>query len=480
LIPAARSGVFQEHVLYEHIIVLGAGISGLSAAWRLASHGISVDVLDANSCVGGLARTEREDNYCLDIGPHSFFSDEEWIVSTILDLFDYELDPKPRMVKFLYEGKYLDYPLTAQGVLLQMGLVSGLHVALSYFKGKLLPRRSSTLGTPQETVEDWAISSFGEHLYRTFFKPYTEQFWKVPCSELSSRSIPTHTRMSFFNTLQVLLHRKLRKDSRSLIERETLPTYYPKRGFGEIAEKITETIKHSGGGIHLNCEVTGVDGRERGKMRVAYDKNGEHKKVDGDYVVSTIPLTSLVKMLNPGPPAEILASADKLDYRSLVVLGMSTKRQNILGCGYVYVLDQPYNRVAELNEFSRQTSPPGENIIMVEIPCLRDSAAWTASKEELFDMCSGSLAENGFLEPGDVKRLFLAKDPFAYPIYRKDYASHLGRLIDYLKQSKSLATLGRCGEFMYMDIDACISRAFNFVDRLAPKDPICRRSRSSA
>jgi len=79
----------------------------------------------------------------------------------------------------------------------------------------------------EETVEDWAIASFGEHLYRTFFKPYTEQFWKIPCSELSSRTIPTHTRMSFINTLRLLLLKPIGKTDSSLIEREILPTYYP-------------------------------------------------------------------------------------------------------------------------------------------------------------------------------------------------------------------------------------------------------------
>ena len=448
------------------MVVLGAGVSGLSLAWRLVSNDISVDVLEANSSIGGLAGTVYEDGYSIDYGPHTFFSGEDLIVKTVLDIFDYTLEPMPRTVKFFYRNKYLDYPLTAHGVLLQMGFFSGLRVLLSYLKSKLLRYRSCTLGTPQETVEDWAISSFGEYLYRSFFKPYTEQFWKIPCTELSSRTIPTHTRMSFINTLWVILHRHFTKTGESLIEREALPTYYPKTGFGEIPEMMAGVIKKAGGNVHLDCEVVGVEKLSGGKVRVAYNQNGQQKEIDADYVISTIPLTLLVKMLKPKPPADILDSADKLDYRSLVVLGMATEKQNILGCSYMYLLDRPFNRISEMNEFSPQTSPPGENIIVVEIPCLRDSAAWTASKEELFDMCIGSLAEDGFLGPGDVKRLFLAKAPYAYPIYRKDYAVHLNRLLDHLKKYKSLATLGRCGEFMYMDIDICMRRAFDFVDNL--------------
>ncbi len=450
----------------KHVIILGAGISGLSSAWRLGESGIAVDILESSNSIGGLAGTIREGDYCIDYGPHSLFSEHDDIIETVVNLFEKKLQPQPRRVKFHYKGKYLDYPLTPQGVLLQMGLWSGIRATLSFLKAKLFPRKRVIVEGEDETVEDWAISSFGEQLYRTFFKPYTEQFWKIPCSELSSRSIPTNTRMSFMNTLRMLLHRKVSSTGESLIEREMLPTYYPDTGFAEIPEKIAELVKKSGGKIHLDCKVVGVSELANGKMRVTYDDNGQHKKMDADYVISTIPLPWLIKMLEPKAPDEVLASTERLDYRSLVVLGMVTEKQNILDCGYIYLLDRPYNRITELNEFSPLTSPPGENIIMVEMPCLRNSKAWSSSKEELFDMCVGSLSEDGILGPGDTKELFLIKASCAYPIYTKDYAVNLNRLFDYLKKYKALATLGRCGEFMYMDIDKCMKRAFEFTDDL--------------
>ena len=122
-----------------------------------------------------------------------------------------------------------------------------------------------------------------------------------------------------------------------------------------------------------------------------------------------------------------------------------------------------------MNQFSPSTSPPGENILMVEIPCLKDSPAWTASKEELFNMCIGSLSENGFLGPGDVKRLLLVRAANAYPIYRKDYAANLKQVFDFIHLQERVYTLGRTGEFMYMDVDKCMRRAFDFADnRLIP------------
>jgi len=118
--------------MVKHVVVLGAGISGLSAAWRLCDNGIMVDVLESNSSVGGLSGTIREGPYCLDFGPHSFFSEDQQIVNTVLRLFENRLEPQQREVKFYYRGNYLDYPLTAQSILLQMGLWSGIQAALSF------------------------------------------------------------------------------------------------------------------------------------------------------------------------------------------------------------------------------------------------------------------------------------------------------------------------------------------------------------
>ena len=455
----------------EHVIVLGAGISGLSAAWRLSTNGVPVDIFESSPFVGGLAASVRKDHCCVDFGPHSFFSEDQEVLNTVLVLFDTPLQSKSRSVKFYYNSKYLDYPLTAKNILLQMGFLSGIQATASFLKGKLSPRlRTNALKKDDETVEDWAIANFGEYIYRKFFKPYTEQFWKVPCTELSSRAIPTHTRMSFMNTLRLLLHQKMCKTGESLIEREMLPTYYPPTGFGEIAEKIAKMIEKNKGHIHLNSTVVRIAKLPSGKFRIEYYHNGHRKDIEGDYIISTIPLPLLVKMLNPDPPPHIATSIDTLDYRALIVLGMLTNKQNILNCGYLYVLDRPFNRISEMNEFSPQTSPRNENILCVEIPCLQNSIAWTATKEELFDMCVSSLAKDSFLNAGDVKRLFLVKAPYAYPVYRKNYAPHLTRLLDYVHDYAGITTLGRSGEFMYMDIDKCIRRAFNAADDLLTKD----------
>ena len=99
------------------VIILGGGVSGLSAAWKLAARGIPVTVLEASSRVGGLASTVRQNGYALDFGPHSFFAEDDSVLHTVLGLFSNPLMPMQRNVKFYYRGKYLDYPFSAISIL---------------------------------------------------------------------------------------------------------------------------------------------------------------------------------------------------------------------------------------------------------------------------------------------------------------------------------------------------------------------------
>ncbi len=450
-------------------IILGGGISGLSLAWKLAEAGVAVTVLEAEDFVGGLARTIPQNGCNMDVGPHSFFSEDEGVVKTVLDLFGGELNPAPRQVQFYYEGKYLDYPLTPSSVLFQMGILNGIRSALSFLKSRIVPHRAVVAEGDDESVEDWALSSFGENLYRTFFKPYTEQFWKISCTELSSRSIPTHTRMSFLNTLKLLFSKRLKRPGGSLVEREMLPTYYPPTGFGEIAERVADAARAAGAEIRTGCRAQKIQALEDGGTRVLYEKEGAMCEMKGTRVVSTLPLHHFISMLS-SVPKEVSDAAERLDYRALVTLGMVTTKQNILDAGYVYVLNRPFNRITEMNAFSPQTSPPDKNILMVEMPVLRNSRAWDASKEELFDICIESLSKDGFLQPGDVEDLILLKEPCAYPVYRKNYAPNLKTVLDYIESEASISTLGRLGEFMYMDIDKCMRRAFDRAKQFIQKE----------
>ena len=449
----------------EHIIILGGGISGLSAGHELVSRGFKVTILETSGQVGGLAGTVREGPYFLDYGPHSFFSDDTEIRDLVLNLFDPPPQAKPRSSRFLFQGRYLDYPLTAAGVLFQMGPGAGLKAAWSFISNNFFSRQKKSGMNQEMTVEEWAVSNFGPYLYQTFFKPYTEQFWKIPASQLSSNSIPSSTRTGFIQALKLLLTQKNTWKNPTQIERETLPTYYPASGYGEIPEQMAARFVQKSGSLKTSCRVTQIQ-RLSNQYEVHYLGPEGTGKIQGSHVISTLPLCLLMPMIHPRPAKDIIASAGALDYRPLVNLGMVLERQQVLPCAYFYTLDRPYNRLSEMNQFSSFTSPEHQNIIAAEIPCLRDETLWNASKEALFDRCIDSLEKDSILKRHEVKQLILAKAAYAYPIYRTGYKKHLERVMNFIKDSPKFYTLGRSGEFRYMDLDQCVRRAIDLSRKI--------------
>lgn len=446
------------------VLILGGGISGLSAAWRLAERGIPVRVFESQGDIGGLAGTVREKGYCLDYGPHSFFTEDAEIFQTVRNLFSNSgLQPIPRDVKFHFRGRDIHYPFTPADILFQMGFWNSLRALISFLK----PRPKPAVPEHELSVEDWALSSFGSYLYESFFKPYTEQFWKIPCSELSARSIPSHTRLSFSTTLKHLFG-SIKKNPPSILDREKLPTYYPATGYGEITEKISARLLDAGGQIHCSATVTGIQNTEHGAA-VSYHQNGESKTVSGSRVISTLPLPVLFDLCADVPDS-IRKASSRLEYRPLLFLGMATRKLHVLPSSYMYVLDRPYNRLTEMNRFSAKTSPKGENLIAVEIPCRAGDALWNASKEDLFEHCAAALKRDHGLHRSDIHHLMLLKARYAYPVYRKDYAPHLKSVLEWIDQQPRLHTVGRGGEFRYMDADQCMRRAFDLAEKILQKE----------
>ena len=460
----------------KKIIIIGGGITGLSSAWKLSEKGCKVNVIECDNSIGGLAKSIKIENYLFDIGPHSFFSEDEEIFKKVMDLFKGEPSEMPkytdRSFKILFNGKYVDYPISAKGILFQMGFFSAILCPLSFAKSYIRTSISSLLGKKIEyqnlTVKQWAIDNFGKYLYLNFFKPYTEQFWKFKTSDLSYRVIPSSKKLNFAKTLKHLLINKYLELSKrepgklSLVQREHLPCYYPKKGYGEIANRISKQIKNNGGEIHTSQEVDKIIVNSNN----FFDVKTKDKTFSADFVISTMPLNRVITKIKPLHETKIIQSAKKLEYLSLVLVYLITKKKNILNCQYCYFVNRPYNRISDMNSFSEYLSPKDENILAVEISCHYESDIWKSSDEEIFSMCIQEIEKDNFLKKTDVTNYKVIKIPSVYPIYRKDYEIYLKETEEYFAKIKNFFSIGRQGQFYYGDIDQMIRIGFDTADKI--------------
>jgi protoporphyrinogen oxidase len=159
--------------------VLGAGPAGLTAAYVLARRGAPGVVFEADSTVGGIAKTVVHDGYRFDLGGHRFFTKLHHVQELWEAVLGDELLLRPRLSRIYYDGKFLAYPLQAKDVIARLGLLESVLCTLSYFRSRLTRRRRR-----QETFEDWVEARFGRRLYDAFFGPYTEKVWGIPGTEI--------------------------------------------------------------------------------------------------------------------------------------------------------------------------------------------------------------------------------------------------------------------------------------------------------
>ena len=452
------------------VMILGAGVTGLSAGIRLLDSGCEVSILEKNEHPGGLARTVVRGNYRLDIGPHHLFSQNESILKEILDLFESdELVSTTRDAKMFFQDRLLNYPLTAKNVLLDMGFKHFFLVSMSFIWMAI--RKLFVRNHGEQSFRECAKNTFGNYMYKIFFKPYTEQFWGIPCEEMSIDCVPQAKKVSVVKILKMIFLTTFnfkRKNSLTQVERESmLSLFYPKEGIGAIVNKLTDVFLSKGGVLELNCTVLELTvNNESDAFTLHYQKETEKKQNKANHVISTIPIPSLVKILKPTPSDAVLKSAHSLDYLSTIVLYIVIHDRDFLDCSYLYTVNRPYIRVSNTNRFHSQLSPEGENMLAVEMTCHFNDLTWESSDEELFEKCIKHLEADGFINSSEVKDFFTLRVKCAYPFVRLNYRKKLEEVFNYFEKIPGISLAGRTGGFEYKDIDQCMEETANLIKQL--------------
>lgn len=161
-----------------HTVVIGGGPAGLTAAYCLAKHELHSIVLEKGDRVGGISRTETYKDYRFDIGGHRFFTKVPEVQHLWREVLGDDFIKVPRLSRIYYQGKFFSYPLEPMNAVSNLGFIQSLLIVYSYFKVKFYPLPL------EENFEQWVTNRFGQRLYETFFKSYTEKVWGIPCTQI--------------------------------------------------------------------------------------------------------------------------------------------------------------------------------------------------------------------------------------------------------------------------------------------------------
>src|ERR1700749_143293 len=133
-------------------LVLGGGPAGLAAGYLLSKADRDVVVLEAESQVGGIAKTVERDGYGFDLGGHRFFTKAREVDDLWHEILGDEFLRRPRMSRIYWNNRYLDYPLQGSDVIKKLGPVELTRCLASYIRAALRPKGN------EESLEQWVTN----------------------------------------------------------------------------------------------------------------------------------------------------------------------------------------------------------------------------------------------------------------------------------------------------------------------------------
>ncbi|HVX56173.1 MAG TPA: NAD(P)/FAD-dependent oxidoreductase, partial [Candidatus Saccharimonadales bacterium] len=436
-------------------IIVGAGPAGLTAALEFCRKSqIKPIVLEASERIGGISCTIRYNGNRIDIGGHRFFSKSDRVMDWWTEIMPiaagqggdevsigYQnqqrtiknhaekpgpvpVDPdsvmlvRPRKSRIYFSRSFFDYPLSlSPATLKKLGFWRTLRILASYIKAQVRQRK------PERSLEDFLINRFGQELYLTFFKSYTEKVWGVPCDQISAawgaqRIKGLSLKKAVAHFLSKLFSRKRgsqdirQKDSETSLIEQFL---YPKYGPGQLWERVARMVEQSGGEVRTGWRVkklhvrTGIDGIERITGVDAMTPAGEIVTLEGDYFFSTMPVRELLRAMDAPIPEEVQAISDGLQYRDFITVGLLVDRLLITEADgspvkdtwiYIQEPDVLVGRMQIFNNWSPHlVSDPSKVWIGLEYFCYDTDALWNKSNEEIAEFAIGEVAKIGILKP---------------------------------------------------------------------------------
>jgi protoporphyrinogen/coproporphyrinogen III oxidase len=136
------------------VAVIGAGVTGLTAAYCLKRLGAKVVVYEAGDCVGGVVQSVRQDGYLAELGPSSMSSPSAEVATILSELglnpTQVQSSPAARTRYIVKRGKLTPLPLTPSELLTSRLLSNSAKLAVF----------GEPLVEPSESPMDESVAGF--------------------------------------------------------------------------------------------------------------------------------------------------------------------------------------------------------------------------------------------------------------------------------------------------------------------------------
>ncbi|MFC1514957.1 protoporphyrinogen/coproporphyrinogen oxidase [Candidatus Omnitrophota bacterium] len=415
----------------KKVVILGAGLAGLSCAYFLKKKGIRVPVFEKDNEYGGLCRSFKKDGFRFDFCGHLLHFRTPQVFSLVKGLLGEGLIKHKRKAWVYALNRFIPYPFQTHFSHLPEDVAKECLYGFLAADGNGNRRKNGNF-------QNWIEAKFGAGIVRHFMVPYNAKFWKVPLRDLSSewaeRFIVSPSGEDVINGFL---------DNGNGLGYHA-HFWYPRGGIGELTKGFAAGLDD----IHLGCEAESVDLKKR-KIRFT---NG--RRQDFDVLISTLPLPELAKLLRP-VPKNIGRWFEKLRWISIYNINLGIEGRLQPGKHWIYFPERRFKffRVGFYSNFSSQAAPSGKSALYIEVSYSKDNPI---DKKRLLSRIVNDLRmANVLAGPGAIKTTLVNDIKYAYPLYDHSWSRARSKILDSL-MSDNVFSVGRHGSWRYVSMEDVI------------------------
>lgn len=405
------------------IVILGAGISGISASYHLNKKGIENIVFEKDSDWGGLCGNFTIDGFRFDKAIHLSFTEDEYVKKLFAKSCDY-ITHKPMAYNY-YKGSWLKHP--AQNNLLPLSLDEKIEIISDFAENN---NKKENI----ENYEEWLKSQYGNYFSDNFPIPYTRKYWTLEAKDLSTTWVGD--RMYRPNIKEVL---------KGAFEKNTPNTYYAKEmrypkvgGYKSFLEFMRKDCN-----IELNKEVIAINSLEK----IVSFKDGSTQKYDE--LISSIPLPNYVNLIK-NMPNEVKQACERLKFTSIALVSIGLNKPDVPEYLWFYIYDEDIlaSRCYSPSIKSRDNTPDNCSSYQFEIYFSKDKPL-ALNNDELIEHIMEKSEEMKIFKCDDVVVEDCRVLEYGNVIFYHGMEDDRKVVLDYLN-SLNIKTIGRFGKWEYL------------------------------
>ena len=375
--------------------IIGAGFSGLAAAYDLARTGQRVVIFESADYVGGLASGFKEPHWEWSVEKyyHHWFATDKYLLALIDELGwrDKVLFPRPYTVMY-HNSRFYPFDSIAQAILFP-GLGWGINKARFGLVGLYLRLMNNWKPLEKYTVTEWMRKWAGEKVYRMMWEPlvigkFGERYYKqVNMAWMWARLKARTTRLGTFEG-----------------------------GFQAFADALAQRLQQLGVEIRLNATVKRIE-REPAGSSLNVESTGVEQF---DKVLVTISPQGMAQIV-PSLPGDYLKILTGLKSMGAVAMVLAL-RQRLSEQGYYWFnlpkeAGYPFLALVEHTNYIPPEKFGGEHIVYVGDYLEPEHEYFRLSHEELLERFLPALVKfNPKFRADWVRKSWLFRTPYAQPV----------------------------------------------------------------